>query len=464
MRIAVRLWLFGAVVPVLAVVLALLVAGRLFRDRLDESLDRALLAQAATESVSLFDAPGNKPHLHIGESALSVQVRAFAPAGTVFGPDGAVVTRYPPLEGAPPERVLPGTPGAPPLLSTREGPAGEPERLLRMTVADPTGTLYTLQLVASTAQIHASEHAFQRVTLAVAVLLGALLLLVQLWQARRLTVRVRALTSHMAALREGHLEASPPSYASTDEIGELSQVVAEATRRLQAARAAQERLIAEAAHELRTPLGLMRTGFDLALRRPRDAGELAATLEEARREVDRLAALAARLLDMAAVGRGSWDRAPGDLRDPVREGVEAARAEAEAAGVVVLLEAPERVPARFHAGSIRQAVDNLLQNAVKFSPRGGTVQVSVSRQAAVARIAVRDEGPGIPVSDRERIFEPFQRGGPPGQPGAGLGLAVVREIARFHGGRVQVASELGKGAELVLEVPCENGNGRSQRG
>ncbi len=460
MRIAVRLWLLGAVVPVAAVVLALLVAGGLFRDRLEESLDRALLSQAASESVSLFDAPGNRPHLHIGESALSAQVRAFAPAGTIFGPDGGVVVRYPPVEGAPPEKVLPGTPGAPPVLSTRRGPSGEPERLIRLTVAAPSGALHTLQLVASTAQIHASEHAFERVTLVVAVVLGAILLLVQGWQARRLTARVGLLTSHMAALREGHLEASPPSDETTDEIGELSQVVAEATRRLRAARAAQERLIAEAAHELRTPLGLMRTGFDLALRRPRDAGELAATLEEGRREVDRLAALAARLLDMAAVGRGSWDRAPGDLRDPVREGVEASRAEAETAGVVVLLEAPERVPARFHAGSIRQAIDNLLSNAVKFSPRGGTVLVSVSRRAGMARIAVRDEGPGIPVSDRERIFEPFHRSGAPGQAGAGLGLAVVREIARSHGGRVEVASGPGKGAELVLEVPCENGNGR----
>jgi signal transduction histidine kinase len=235
--------------------------------------------------------------------------------------------------------------------------------------------------------------------------------------------------------------------------------VEEATRRLEEARHAQDRLIAEAAHELRTPLGLMRTEVDLALRRHRDPDELRHALEEVRREVDRLARLSSRLLDLAAVGRGTWDRAPGDLAEVARESVEAARGLAEEKGILVHLDAPVPVALSFHDGGMRQAIDNLISNAVKYSPRGGEVRVAVERLGPMARVSVSDQGPGIPFEERERVFEPFHRGenGSP-EPGlkggAGLGLSIVRAIAQHHGGRAFVAGGA-KGAEVVLEIPVE---------
>jgi two-component system, OmpR family, sensor kinase len=317
-------------------------------------------------------------------------------------------------------------------------------------VKSPAGASHALQLAASLAEVDRTVAEFHRNGVGMALALGATLFLLQSWQARRLARRVHAVTGHLAALREGNLDAVPPPAGGADEIAELSRVVAEATDRLRRARAAQDRLVPEAAHELRTPLTLMRTSIDLALRRRREAPELEAALEETRREVDRLARLATRLLDLATAGRGAWDRAPGDLVPVVTDAAEAIRAEAEAKGVLVSVEAPSQVGAVFDANGIRQAVDNLLANAVRFSPPGRPVTVSVREADGLARIQVADEGPGIRPEDRERIFEPFERGGKGA--GAGLGLAIVREIARGHGGRAYVTARE-RGAEVVLELP-----------
>jgi signal transduction histidine kinase len=354
--------------------------------------------------------------------------------------------------------VLPAAPG-PPTLFTRDTADHGHERVLRASIANPEGVRYALELASSMDGIDASVTAFRSLALAIALILGAGLIALQLWQGRHISRRVGALTAHMRSLREGDLAASPPADRGNDEIADLRAVVEEATRRLEEARHAQDRLIAEAAHELRTPLGLMRTEVDLALRRHRDPDELRHALEEVRREVDRLARLSSRLLDLAAVGRGTWDRAPGDLAEVARESVEAARGLAEEKGILVHLDAPVPVALSFHDGGMRQAIDNLISNAVKYSPRGGEVRVAVERLGPMARVSVSDQGPGIPFEERERVFEPFHRGenGSP-EPGlkggAGLGLSIVRAIAQHHGGRAFVAGGA-KGAEVVLEIPVE---------
>jgi signal transduction histidine kinase len=453
-----RLWLLGALVPALATLAALFVAGRLFRYDLERSLDRALLAQAAVESVSLFDGPGQKVHLHMAVSPLVEQVRPFAPQGYLYGPDGALVMRYPPISEGEPQELLhvPGEPGAEPELSTRTSPDGGRWREVVVNVRSPQGERYALRLSASLGQVDGSVGTYYRMAFSMAALLGLLLLGVQTLQARRLSRRLDAMTGHLGHLREGDFSRAPPEDRERDEIGELRGVLAEATERLRGAREAQERLIADAAHELRTPLTLMRTSMDLALRREREPEELRASLRDARREVDRLAALAGRLLDLAAVGRGAWDRKKGDLAEVVSQAVEGARAEAEQRGLLIRLDAPGPAEARFDAGGLRQAVDNLLSNALKFSPAGGEIRVRLSREGTSYRVSVADDGPGIPPGQRDAVFAPFHRlvDTASGKPGAGLGLAIVREVAARHGGRAYVAdTPEGRGAELVIEVP-----------
>jgi signal transduction histidine kinase len=329
--------------------------------------------------------------------------------------------------------------------------------VLTVPLRSPTGAGHTLQMTASLAQVDASVAAFRKVGLVVVLGLAAALVALQTVLAHRLTRRVNRLTGHMTALREGDLESDPPHDARHDEIGDLSRVVAAATDRLRAARAEQQRLIAEAAHELRTPLTLVRTTIDLALRRRRSTEELEQALREARDEVDRLATLASRLLELAAARRGNWDRSPGDIAQVAREAAEAARADAEGRGVLVTVDAAGPAPATFDRDGVRQALDNLLANAVRHSPAGGAVTVEVVSTAGaggapLVRVTVRDEGPGIPPALREQVFLPFARGA--GRTGAaGLGLAIVRDVLLGHGGRAYVASA-GPGAAVVLELPA----------
>lgn len=467
MRLATRMWLLGALVPTLGALLLLAVAGGWFRRHLEAALDRALLAQAAVESVSLFDGPGGRVHLHMATSPLVDSVRPFAPTGDLFGPDGRLVMSYPPRQpgdaaDVPHLPAQPVQPGQPPRLGTHTERGGARFRELVVAVAAPaqsaSGGLYTLRLAASLDQLDRSTRVFYQTTLSLVALFGGLLFALQAVQARRLGARLRGIGAHMAALREGNLDRPLAPDATHDEVGELRAVIAEATAKLSAARQGQERFLADAAHELRTPLGLMRTSLDLALRRPRSPEELRATLQEVRSEVVRLGALCQRLLDRSALAQADWDRRAVELRALVAEAALAARAQAEERGLLIEIEGPDALTIRGHAPSLRQALDNLLSNALRFAPPGTRIVVQLARAGASAAIAVCDEGPGVPPAQRPHLFSPFHRGAPRGGEsgvpvGHGLGLSIAREIAARHGGRLYLDEQAPRGARFVLELP-----------
>ncbi|NVJ24458.1 HAMP domain-containing histidine kinase [Myxococcus sp. AM011] len=459
MKLARRLWLLGALVPALAALVALVVAGQLFRYDLEAALDHALLTQVAVESlsVSLFEGSEKRESLNLAMYPLLAQVQPFAPQGELFGQDGRLLMQHPSL---PEEQVvttllMPGDPRSPPQLSTRALPDGTRVREAVVSVRSPQGELYALRLTATMAQVDESVRGYYRRAFSMAALLGLLLLVLQTFLARRLAGRLGAITGHLRILREGDFSQAPALDGDSDEIGQLRDVLAEVTDKLRGAREEQERLIADAAHELRTPLSLMRTRMDLALRRERGNEELLASFRAVRGEVDRLAVLAGELLELAAAGRGEWDRTKANLVDVVGQSVEAARAEAEARGLIIFLESPTREDVWFDPGGVRRAVDNLLSNALKFSPSGGEIHVRLWREHAHARISVVDQGPGIPPAQREEVFAPFRKLSS-ATPGAGLGLAIVREVARRHGGRVWVNSARSRGAEVVLELPTRH--------
>lgn len=464
MKLTTRLWVFGVLVPFVGFSVAVLAGARYLRSELEKVLDMALESQIAIEAVSLFDEPDFKPHLHVTQSPLAEMVRRVSAGAAIYGPNGEPILVYQPgpVPLTAPRLDVANAPITP-VLETRRGPEGDRVRAVTLAVLDKQGKRYGLQLAASLRPSDATTVAFLRTGLAAALGLGALLFGLEGLLAHRLKRRVSALSSHMAALREGKLDTPPPADAGRDEIAELSTVVADATERLRDAREAQERLIAQAAHELRTPLQFLKTTLYLGLKRRHEPGELLRTLEEVRSEVDRLGLITNRILDLAAAERAVWDRVPGDLVGVVQDAAEAARATAEQKGILVQLEAAVSIPAFFDPQGLRQAVDNLLGNAVKFSPLGGTVLIAARRSGAVARIVVHDEGPGIPLAERERIFRPFERGSARMGGGTGLGLAIVREIARGHGGRVYVEDD-GPGATVVLELPALPGDPARARG
>jgi len=449
-----RLLVFGALIPMGLLVAALSIAGLVFDRVLLAEHDRALMGQAGVEAVSLFDRAG-PPHLHLLDSPLDGELRDFTPRGALYGPDGVPIAHYP-VDAPVPDRVDPGGLSSKPTLRTVQSAEGRDRQLL-VRVDGPDGRPYGLWLAASLDRHDREIASYWRIATVVVVALGLLLLLVQWIHARRLSRRVLDLTEHMRKLRAGDLERVPPADPADDEIGELREAIAETTERLAAARTSQDRLIADAAHELRTPLAALRAGIDVALRRERSTEELRGSLDRARVEVVRLADLSSKLLDLAALRASPIRRERGDLVPVLLEAIDAARALAEQRGCLVRVTAPEAAPAELAADAVRQALDNLLSNAIKFSPEGGAIDVTLEREAERWCFVVVDQGPGVPAEDRDVIFEPFHRlHGTRGVPGAGLGLALVRDVAAGHGGRVRVdEGPEGQGARFVLELDQE---------
>jgi len=134
----------------------------------------------------------------------------------------------------------------------------------------------------------------------------------------------------------------------------------------------------------------------------------------------------------------------------VMEAVDAALPGAEARGLTVEVDLPEHAVAFIHGPSVRQAVDNLLSNAIKYAPAGSVIRVELRSDGASWIVSVQDPGPGIPREHREAVFAPFHRI-PGSLPGAGLGLAIVQEVARRHGGRAYVG-DAAQGTRVVLEI------------
>lgn len=449
MKLGTRFWLAGALMPGVVMLLAFVVAGRAFRVALESSLDRALLAQAAAESVSLFDR-ADGPHLHMGESPLLEDVRPFAPTGALFDDHGALIAHFPALSQGEPGEVSPPIDGPPRELRTLEGETRT--RVLETRVQRDDGARFVLRLSASLAQVDESVRTFDETSLVVVLVATLVLAFLQTLLGRRLSKRLVALSDHLERLKQGRLDAPPEPDAQGDEISALREVLAQTTVQLQRARTAQERLLADAAHELRTPLTLMRTTLDLALRKERSPDELRRALDDARMEVDRLARLASALLDVAAASH-AWDAREEDLAKVLDEASEGVRALAEERGVWLEIECERPAHAKVNATAIRQAVDNLLANAFRFAPKNSTVWLTLARHEGGWRIAVRDEGPGIPVEQREAVFAPFHRGDPRG--GSGLGLAIVSEVMRQHGGTARAVSpESGTGAWVLLDLPA----------
>jgi signal transduction histidine kinase len=448
MQLRTRLLLFGAALPLALLIAAVVISGLALNRTILAEHDRALLGQAGVEAVSLFDR-ASSPHLHLLESPLDSQIRDFTPRGALFGPDGEPIARYP-IDAAIPEHVDPTSWTLEPQLATVQSPDGH-DRQLWVRVDGPDGRPHGLWLAASLERHDREMASYWRIAALVVVLAAAVLLTIQIFHARRLSARVGNLTTHMRKLRAGNLDTAPPEDLEHDEIAELRRAIAETTERLAAARSSQDRLIADAAHELRTPLAAMRAGIDVALRRDRPAAQLRETLEHTLVEVARLSDLSSSLLDLAALRASPLQRSRGDLVNVLIEAVDAARALAEERGCVVRMHAPNSALAEFSGPAIRQALDNLLHNAIKFSPPAATVEVTLDERVDAWVFAVVDGGPGVPADAREAIFEPFHRLGRT-DPGGGLGLAIVRDVAARHHGRAWVEDAESGGARFLFTL------------
>jgi heavy metal sensor kinase len=283
------------------------------------------------------------------------------------------------------------------------------------------------------------------------------------WLARRALRPVQRLTDEAALIGIDRLADRLPEPSTRDEIARLAATLNTMLARIEAGVEQQHRLIADASHELRSPLAAMRAELDVSLRADDLEPRAQAVLRSARDEVDRLARTVDGLLTLALADQGALDLdlAPVDLA-AVGEAV-TGRLQALAAGRGVLLQTRlEPAPVRGDAERLAQAVANLLDNAIKHSPPGGTVTVSSGGgDGGEAYLDVLDEGEGILLADRERVFDRFARldaSRTRATGGAGIGLSLVREIARAHGGRASAEPGPRSGSRFVLALPLACGS------
>ncbi len=223
--------------------------------------------------------------------------------------------------------------------------------------------------------------------------------------------------------------------------------------------AAQKRFVADASHDLRTPLAIMKTDIEVALRNPELLPALRPVLERSLEEVDGMAAMVDDLLTLSRIDANQERLAiePLDLAGLARETGEKLRSMAAAAGVALELPGVGVVPAFGDAAHLRRALANVLRNAIEHSPPGRAVEVAARRRGAFAELTVTDRGAGMPSDVAAHVFDRFYRADPSraGSAGnSGLGLAIARWALRGMGGDITVESEVGAGTRVTLVLPA----------
>jgi two-component system, OmpR family, sensor kinase len=250
-----------------------------------------------------------------------------------------------------------------------------------------------------------------------------------------------------------------PVPRTRDELARLGESLNRMLDRLEDAVERERRFVDDASHELRTPLANLKGELELALRRARSPEELVQALRSAAEETEGLTRLAEDLLVLARADRGRLPVRPEDVdvADLVGETVGSYSARASELGINLHSSVEGGIRARVDAARIRQAVGNLIDNALRHTPAGGRVVVGLVQGNGTLSVEVADTGEGFPPAFLTRAFDPFSRadaarGRDDG--GAGLGLAIVRAVAEAHGGSVQAGNRPEGGAVVVLRIPA----------
>jgi signal transduction histidine kinase len=270
--------------------------------------------------------------------------------------------------------------------------------------------------------------------------------------ARGMTSRLREIATAADAMARGE-HGQQVDVSGRDEVARLAIAFNEMSAELAETDRQRRELVANVSHELRTPLAALQATLDNVVDgvQPADPGTLAAM----RRQVHRLGRMVEQLLDLS---RMEAESAPLDRSAfPAAKLLERVRGEALLQARDVEVEThttPEDLTLMADEERIHQVLTNLVENALRFSPKAGTVIVAASRNGKAVRLEVADQGPGIPEEARERVFERFysvdesRSGG-----GAGLGLAIARWIVDLHGGTIRVDEAPSKGCRMLVELP-----------
>jgi two-component system, OmpR family, sensor kinase len=419
----------------------------------ERQLDGAILAEAAEEADEAAAAGGDRLVISDGPGPTANDVGPLTKYGVIFDRAGAARAFTRTFHDGPPAyRAI-----AHPLRAPFDTQLGA-ERLRAVLVPIPRQEGFSLLLAAPRADLDGDAAFIGR---AMMLVFG----LATLWSVALTGAVVKRLTrehQHIAAVAlqvaEGDLSARVQVHARDPEIARLADNVNHMVEQLQQLLDAQRLFVSHAAHELRSPIATIYARLSLALRRPRDPAEYRATIEETAEAMKGLSALAEDLLRLASTAADDRaDAGPTPVARAVREAIRLVDDEAAARGVQILVSDADDVHVVGRPRDLERLLRNLLENAVRHSPEGGRVRLAVASRDRTVEIAVTDEGEGVPAHHRAHIFEPFFRGDRErahGERGAGLGLAIAREIARHHGGDLALDGAFEGGARFVATLPA----------
>lgn len=461
---------------VLAVLLALFAAGAYaFIARESRARTAASLLDAAGDlQAELVEERGQQSSTHDAAREVLGELRFRSLAFVVYDARGHVVAA-----SLPRPRDEPGEEGAPSFDAARLGRivgAASVRRPRVVTLADPEGgyraaiapvTMPEGQfVVAAASSLHQEEETLSEARLAAIIAIPLTLLLGALGGsllARRSLRPMVTMSHHAARIGATNLGERLPIANPNDEVGRLATVINALLARLERAFAEQRQFMADASHELRTPVAVVQHEASLALSRAgRDAAEYEDSLHVVRDAGRRMRRLVDDLFLLARADAGELPvrREALYLNDVVSDSARQVRSLAEARGVCVEVATMPEAPTMGDESLLSRVVINLLDNAIKYSPSGTCATVGLDANALEYFVWVEDNGPGIPEDVQPHVFERFVRADQSRArdaetltSGAGLGLAIARWIAEAHGGRLELARSGPSGTRFVLRLP-----------
>jgi two-component system OmpR family sensor kinase len=429
----------------------------------NRQLDGALLALAEAEVAMLADGDGAALPIHVHE----------APAGSappsltrldrlvqIIDGQGRVVARsanlgsetlpvFPHLV----ERLAAGKTVFETLPDTSEEP-------LRM-VSLPTqvrGQRFAVQVAGSLDDVNQ----ILRSAALLFALMAAALLAALGWAGARLSsklfVAIENIVDQAREIEDGNLHRRLPHPGDDDEIGQLVQTLNAMLERIEHAFDTQRRFTADASHELRSPLSRLRAEIEITLRRPRESGDYVTALRSCLEEVERLTTLVEELLMLARIDAGQ-ERGSAvlvSLAGLARDTIERLAPQARERGITITLSDALPGTADVDGAPLGLVLRNILDNAIKFSPSGGRIDVRLADAAHGTVLTVADQGSGIGDDELPFLFDRFFRGDgarADGIDGVGLGLALCQAILRAYGGKIEVSNQPQGGAFFSVWLP-----------
>ena len=427
----------------------------------NRQLDGALLALAEAEVAMLADGDGVAIRVHeapVGSAPPSL-TRLDRLVQIIDG-QGRVVARSANLGSE-------SLPALPPLLErlkagktvfeTLPDTSEEPLRMVSLPT-QVRGQRFAVQVAGSLDDVNQ----ILRSAAMLFALMAAALLAALGWAGARLSsklfVAIENIVDQAHEIEDGSLHRRLPHPGDDDEIGQLVQTLNAMLERIEQAFDTQRRFTADASHELRSPLSRLRAEIEITLRRPRDNGDYIAALRSCLDEVERLTTLVEELLMLARIDAGQerGSAVPVSLAALARDTIERLSPQARERGIAIALadELPEAVDV--DGAPLGLVLRNILDNAIKFSPPGGRIDVRIAGGARGTVLTVADQGPGIGDDELPFLFDRFFRGDgarADGIDGVGLGLALCQAILRACGGKIEVSNQPGGGALFGVWLP-----------